>query len=42
MNAEKLADLIEKNPNCVIDIDNDCWFINAPKKMKTTMMMKKL
>jgi len=25
--AEKLADVIEQNPNCQFDIDNDSWFI---------------
>lgn len=25
--AEQLADLIENNPNCKIDIDNDVWYI---------------
>lgn len=25
--AEKLADIIEKNPNCFFSIDNDCWWM---------------
>lgn len=25
--AELLADLIEKNPDCVFDIDNDVWYM---------------
>lgn len=25
--AEKLADIIEANPNCMMNIDNDDWFI---------------
>lgn len=25
--AEKLADLIEANPNCHFEIDNDVWYI---------------
>lgn len=25
--AEKLADIIEKNPNCFFNIDNDSWYI---------------
>lgn len=28
--AEKLADFIEKNPNCMFQIDNDCWYIVQP------------
>ena len=27
MTTEQLADLIEVNPNCVIDIDNDVWYM---------------
>ena len=30
MNKEQLADFIEQNPNCMIDIDNDAWFIYEP------------
>lgn len=26
--AEKLADFIEANPNCIFEIDNDCWYIS--------------
>lgn len=26
--AEELADLIEKNPNCLFEIDNDCWYMS--------------
>jgi hypothetical protein len=29
--AEKLADLIEGNPNCTFDIDNDAWYITTPE-----------
>lgn len=25
--AEELADFIEKNPNCIFEIDNDSWFM---------------
>lgn len=25
--AEKLADMIEANPNCQFDIDNDVWYM---------------
>jgi hypothetical protein len=25
--AEQLADLIEKNPNCFFNIDNDVWYM---------------
>jgi hypothetical protein len=28
--AEELADLIEANPNCRFDIDNDVWYITQP------------
>lgn len=28
--AEKLADLIEANPECTFDIDNDGWYIITP------------
>lgn len=27
---KKLADLIEKNPNCKFNIDNDQWYITVP------------
>lgn len=27
--AEQLADLIEANPNCQFDIDNDSWFMGS-------------
>jgi hypothetical protein len=34
--AEKLADLIEKHPNCTFKIDNDGWWMeNAKGKMIT-------
>lgn len=29
--AEKLADFIEANPNCMFNIDNDGWYILGPK-----------
>lgn len=25
--AEALADVIEANPSCLFEIDNDCWFM---------------
>jgi hypothetical protein len=25
--VEKLADIIEKNPNCNFEIDSDCWYV---------------
>jgi len=27
--AEELANLIEANPNCKIEIDNDCWYVST-------------
>jgi hypothetical protein len=29
--AEKLADFIEKNPNVLLNIDNDAWYILKAK-----------
>lgn len=29
--AEKLADLIEKHPECTFDIDNDGWYMTTPE-----------
>lgn len=26
----KLADLIEDNPECTFEIDNDAWYMNSP------------
>lgn len=31
--AERLADLIEKHPDCEFTIDNDCWSIYDPNKI---------
>lgn len=30
--AQKLADLIEQNPSCKFDIDNDMWYMIVPSK----------
>lgn len=32
--AEKLADFIEKNPQCTFNIDNDCWDIITPESVR--------
>lgn len=29
--AEKLADFIEKHPECEFSIDNDGWYMHTPK-----------
>lgn len=29
---QKLADLIEKHPNCTFEIDNDCWYMMDGEK----------
>lgn len=29
--AEKLADFIEKHPECTFEIDNDGWYITTPE-----------
>lgn len=33
--AEKLANLIEKNPECLFEIDNDVWYMTAKDKEVT-------
>lgn len=27
--ANEIADIIEGNPDCLIEIDNDCWYISV-------------
>lgn len=34
--AEKLADFIEKHPDCKFEIDNDVWYITEPIKREKT------
>lgn len=33
--AEQLADLIEKNPNCFFNIDNDVWYMMDREAQET-------
>lgn len=40
--AEKLADLIEANPTCKFDIDNDCWYITEQGKENSEEDVKEI
>ena len=40
--AEKLADLIEANPNCKFEIDNDCWYITDKDRETSEVDVKEI